>query len=81
LCIGTKTTSLAEPPDLWSGRAAVEWARRMQSSRRFRNDAEEHIVVAEVLDRLYSREIRQEVIHNIEAVQSHDGSRVYSHAG
>ena len=81
LCTGTKATSLAEPPDSWPGRAAVEWARRLQSSQRFNNDAEEHIAVAQILDRLYGREIQKGGIHNIEIIQSHDGSRHYSQVG
>ncbi len=81
LCTGTKATSLAEPPDMWSGRAAVEWARKLQSSPRFNNDAEEHVAVAEILDRLYGREIRKGGIHNVEIIQSHDGSRCYSQVG
>lgn len=81
LCTGTRAMSLAEPPDAWPGRAAVEWARRVQTSRRYDNDAEEHTAVAGVLDRLYGREIQQGGIHNVEAIQSHDGSRVYSQVG
>ena len=81
LCTGTKAASLAEPPDSWSGRAAVEWARRLQSSRRFNGDADEYIAVAEILDRLYGREIHNGGIHNVEIIQSHDGSRCYSQVG
>ncbi len=81
LCTRTKAMSLAEPPDAWSGRAAVEWARRLQTNRRFNTDVDEQIAVAEVLDRIYGREIKQGGIHNIEVIQSHDGSRVYSHVG
>jgi hypothetical protein len=81
LCTGTKATSLAEPPDSWSGRAVVEWARRLQSSRQFNNDAKEYIAVAQILDRLYGREIQKGSIHNVEIIQSHDGSRIYSQVG
>ena len=52
---GTKSTSLVEPPDAWSGRAAVEWARKLRKSRRFDPEAEEHIPVATVLDGIYGR--------------------------
>jgi predicted dehydrogenase len=55
LCNGTQATTLTGPPDAWSGRAAVEWARRLQKSRRFDPEAEEHMVVAEVLDSIYGR--------------------------
>lgn len=81
LCTGTKAMSLAEPPDAWSGRAAVEWARRLQSSRGFNNNAEEYIAVAHILDRLYGREIYNGCIHNIEIIQNYDGSRCYSQVG
>jgi hypothetical protein len=54
-CNGTQATSLAEPPDAWFGRAAVEWARRLQKSPRFNPEAEEHIAVAETLDGIYGR--------------------------
>jgi len=55
VCQGTQATSLTEPPDAWSGRAAVEWARKLQRSRRFDPDAQEHIAVAQVLDAIYGR--------------------------
>jgi predicted dehydrogenase len=55
VCTGTQATSLAEPPDAWFGRAAVEWARKLQRSRRFDPDAQEHIAVAQVLDAIYGR--------------------------
>jgi predicted dehydrogenase len=81
LCNGTKKMSLVEPPDPWPGRAAVEWARKLQSNRRFNADAEEHIAVAEILDRLYGREIQHGCIHNVEIIRGHDGSRVCSQVG
>jgi predicted dehydrogenase len=55
VCTGTQATSLTGPPDAWCGRSAVEWARRLQKSRRFDPEAEEHVAVAEVLDRIYGR--------------------------
>ena len=55
LCKGTKSVTLAEPPDPWFGRAAVEWAHKLRRSPRFDPEAEEHIAVAEVLDRIYGR--------------------------
>jgi predicted dehydrogenase len=81
LCTGTNGMSLVEPPDPWPGRAAVEWARKLQSSRRFNTDAEEYIAVAEILDRLYGREIPHGCTHNVEIIPGHDGSRVYSQVG
>jgi predicted dehydrogenase len=81
LCTGTKTMSLAEPPDAWSGRAAVGWARRLQSNRRFNSEADEYIAVAHILDRLYGRELYTGNIHNVEIIQNYDGSRRYSQVG
>ena len=81
LCTGTKAMSLAEPPDAWPGRAAVEWARRLQGNRGFSSEAEEYIAVAHILDRLYGREIHKGGIHNVESIQDYDGSRHYSQVG
>jgi len=55
LCKGTKSVALAEPPDPWFGRAAVEWAHKLRRNHHFDPEAEEHIAVAEALDRLYGR--------------------------
>jgi hypothetical protein len=57
LCKGTKTMTLAEPPDPWFGRAAVEWAHKLRRNRQFDSEAREHIAVAEVLDTIYGRAI------------------------
>jgi predicted dehydrogenase len=54
-CEGTRATSLVQPPDAWPGRAAVEWARQLQKHPGFDPDAEQHVQVAEILDRIYSR--------------------------
>jgi predicted dehydrogenase len=54
-CQGTRGTTLVQPPDAWSGRAAVEWARKLQKNSRFDPEAEEQVQVAETLDRIYSR--------------------------
>ena len=70
LCKGTKTTALAEPPDPWFGRAAVEWAHKLRRSRRFDPEAQEHIAVAEVLDRIYGRPDRLGGIPHVEACQA-----------
>jgi predicted dehydrogenase len=50
---GTHAQSLAEPPDEWGGRAAVEWVRRLARGERFDPRAEELVAVAEVLDEVY----------------------------
>jgi predicted dehydrogenase len=52
---GTSTEVLVEPPDAWPGRAAVDWARRLRAGERFDPAAEEHVRVAEILDRIYAR--------------------------
>jgi predicted dehydrogenase len=75
LCQGTKSVALAEPPDPWFGRAAVEWAHKLHRSRRFDPEAEEHVLVAEVLDDIYGRPERQESMnHGIVSVEDHDRS-------
>ena len=50
---GTQTHVLTEPPDEWSGRAAVEWARRVAAGERFDTAAEECVAVHDVIDRIY----------------------------
>jgi predicted dehydrogenase len=50
---GTQTRVLTEPPDAWSGRGAVEWARRVAAGERFDAAAGEHVTVHDVIDRIY----------------------------
>jgi predicted dehydrogenase len=50
---GVTQESLAEPPDEWSGRAAVEWARRLSAGEGFDPDVERLVTVSEVLDAIY----------------------------
>jgi predicted dehydrogenase len=50
---GTGKTILSTPPDEWSGRAAVEWVKRLKDSSRFDNSAYEFIKTAGVLDKIY----------------------------
>ena len=52
---GNQTTLLAEPPDAWSGRAILEWARRLAAGCGFAPDIEPAVQVAAVLDRIYGR--------------------------
>jgi predicted dehydrogenase len=52
---GTRATRLAEPPDDWSGRAAVAWARRLAVDPGFDAEIENAIHVAAVLDAIYGR--------------------------
>ncbi|MDB4911607.1 MAG: Oxidoreductase-like protein, partial [Gemmatimonadetes bacterium] len=50
---GTAREILSEPPDAWSGRAAVEWARQLGRGGRF-DPAVEHLIdVAAALDAIY----------------------------
>ncbi|HEU4961191.1 MAG TPA: Gfo/Idh/MocA family oxidoreductase [Sphingomonas sp.] len=51
---GTATEALSAPPDLWGGRAAVAWARRLTKDRGFDPAADEITAVAEVIDRIYA---------------------------
>ena len=50
---GMTRVSLAEPPDPWGGRAAVEWARLLAAGARFDADVERLVTVSEVLDAIY----------------------------
>jgi predicted dehydrogenase len=76
LCKGTKSVALAEPPDSWFGRAAVEWAHKLRRSRRFDREAEEHIAVAEVLDGIYGRPHRPGGMDYVGApIEDHHRSR------
>ena len=52
---GTARERLAEPPDAWGGRAAVDWTRRLANGERFDGEAERLVEVAAVLDRIYGR--------------------------
>ncbi|QQR46028.1 Gfo/Idh/MocA family oxidoreductase [Myxococcus xanthus] len=51
---GTGRERLADPPDGWGGRAAVDWATRLAQGKRFTPENEQLIQVAETLDRLYA---------------------------
>jgi len=50
---GTQTRVLTEPPDEWSGRAAVEWARRVAAGERFDAAADQYVAVHDAIDRIY----------------------------
>ena len=52
---GAAAETLAEPPDAWGGRAAVEWAERLTAGQRFDAAAEQHVRVAEAIDAIYGR--------------------------
>ena len=50
---GTGSELLAEPPDDWGGRAALDWARRLRESKGYAPEAEELVMVSRVLDAIY----------------------------
>lgn len=52
---GTQTEVLCLPPDDWSGRAGVAWARQLAAGGRYQSQAEEFVKVAAVLDKIYGR--------------------------
>jgi predicted dehydrogenase len=53
---GTSAEVLAEPPDAWPGRAAVEWAARLAAGERFDAAfADELVRDAAIVDRIYGR--------------------------
>lgn len=54
---GRTAQVIAEPPDLWGGRAAVAWAEAIRANPRFdASSAGELVEVARVLDRIYANE-------------------------
>ncbi len=52
---GTKTETLASPPDDWGGRALVDFIERLSVSFEYSQEAEEYLKSAEVLDKIYGR--------------------------
>ncbi len=52
---GTRALPLARPPDAWSGRAAVHWARMLAAGGRFDPEIARLAQAAEVLDAIYAR--------------------------
>jgi len=50
---GTSRQVLAEPPEEWFGRAAVEWARQLAIDQAFDSDIEKIIEVAAAMDAIY----------------------------
>lgn len=53
--IGTRTQMLAEPPDAWGGRAAVDWAMRVANGQTYDHQNEKLLATAAVLDGVYGR--------------------------
>jgi predicted dehydrogenase len=52
---GTSRTTLVEPPDAWGGRAAVAWARRLATDRRYDPAADRLLDLAAAIDAIYGR--------------------------
>jgi predicted dehydrogenase len=52
---GTRSTTLASPPDAWGGRAAVQWARRLAAGGRYDPEIDRMNDVAAILDAIYGR--------------------------
>jgi predicted dehydrogenase len=52
---GTSRESLAEPPDEWGGRAAVDWARRLAAGAGYDPTASRLVDLATAIDRIYGR--------------------------
>lgn len=53
---GTRRATLAAPPDAWGGRAVVAWARRLAAGEGFdAAEGDQHVRVAEIVDRIYGR--------------------------
>lgn len=50
-----RAESLAEPPDDWGGRAAVDWLTQLSHGTRFDDGARHLVTVARVIDRIYGR--------------------------
>ncbi len=55
---GTNTEILISPPDYWSGKAAEVWAEKLLNGEKFNAvNAKEHLRLAEIIDKIYEREI------------------------
>lgn len=55
ICHGIKREIISSPPDDWTGRALISWARELQESRHFRKSAFLYYNTAELIDRIYGR--------------------------
>lgn len=57
VCHGTSKEIISSPPDDWGGRALIDWNKELQESRTFRKSAFQYYNTAEIIDRIYGREI------------------------
>jgi predicted dehydrogenase len=53
--VGTRSETLSTLPDLWGGRALVDWAQALAAGGRFDPESERHVELARVLDAIYER--------------------------
>jgi predicted dehydrogenase len=58
--VATASNALCDPPDDWSGRAAVDWLRRLADSPAYDPACEQFISSAEALDNIYQAGLREE---------------------
>jgi predicted dehydrogenase len=52
---GTKTETVAAPPDDWGGKALLRWIQYLTTNNAYTNEAEQFLKSAEVLDKIYGR--------------------------
>lgn len=57
ICYGTTREIVSRPPDDWGGRALINWTKELQESRSFRKSAFLYYNTAEVIDRIYGRNL------------------------
>jgi predicted dehydrogenase len=55
--VGTAAEQLVAPPDEWGARAAASWALQLGQSKAFDESAADFLASADVLDRIYGREV------------------------
>jgi predicted dehydrogenase len=57
ICHGTSREIVSHQPDEWGGRALINWTKELQESRNFRKSSLMFYNIAEVIDRIYGRNI------------------------
>jgi predicted dehydrogenase len=66
---GTSRTDLSNPPDAWGGRAAVAWAQQLAENPAFDPGIRNAIPVAYALDRIYGREVFEDLLLKSPTIQ------------
>ena len=56
---GAESTLLGAPPDAWPGRALIDWTNRLRAGDGWDAEVEHVATTAEVIDRIYDREVRE----------------------